>query len=188
MANTNVDILINAKDNASGSLRNLQGALGHLESSFGSVARIISGTFKVAAGGLVIAAGGMAVGVKKAVTEFAEAELVGARLAAVLKSTGNAAGFTAEDILGQADALSKLSNFSDEAVTGGLNRLLTYTGIQGDMFKQAGLAAVDMATALEMDLGGAAEKVGNALQYPSEALGSLTKQGFRFTEDRKSTR
>ena len=62
MANTNVDILINAKDNASGSLRNVQGALGHVESAFGTIIK----TASLAA--LAISAAAAAAGTKLAIS------------------------------------------------------------------------------------------------------------------------
>lgn len=102
-----------------------------------------------------------------------------------LASTGMAAGRTRSQLLEMAEGLSDLSRFSDAQVRGGLARLLGYTDIQGDMFDRAAQAAVDMATRLRIDVASAAERVGNALNYPTEALNSLTRQGFRFTEQQK---
>src|SRR3990167_9965659 len=62
MANTNVAILINAKDNASGRLRNGQGALGHVESAFGTIIK----TASLAA--LAISAAAAAAGTKLAIS------------------------------------------------------------------------------------------------------------------------
>jgi len=108
-----------------------------------------------------------------------------AQLEAAQKSTGGASGFTTAQLIKQAEALEKVSLFSKDAVQGGLTRLLTYTGIQGEMFERASTAALDMATRLGIDLPSAAEKVGNALNYPSKAINSLTRQGFRFTEQQQ---
>lgn len=108
-----------------------------------------------------------------------------AQMQAALKSTGGAAGFTFDELVKMSDQMSKLSTFSSEAVQGGLSRLLTYTGIQGPMFKEAARATLDFAAALRIDTTSAAERVGNALQYPTEAINSLTRQGFRFTTEQK---
>lgn len=123
---------------------------------------------------------------KHSIDQARESEDAFTQLKQAVESTGGAAGFTAEQLRDQADALAKLSNFSSAAVQGGLSRLLTYTAIQGDMFKQASQAALDMAQFLKIDVATAAEKVGNALNYPTQSLSSLTKQGFRFTEQQKA--
>lgn len=138
--------------------------------------------------GLAVAAASYAVGkfFADSVREAREAEDAIAQLEASVRSTGGAAGFTAKELKGQADALSRLTNFSSEAVQGGLSRLLGYTDIQGESFKRASRASLDMAQALGIDVSSAAEKVGNALNYPTQSLNSLTKQGFRFTEDQKA--
>lgn len=109
-----------------------------------------------------------------------------ARLNAVLASTGGAAGKSVGELTGFADALQKVTTFSSGDTQRAMGRLLTYTALTGDMFDKATVATLDMASALGMDVAQAAEKVGNALQYPSVALGSLSKQGFRFTEEQKN--
>lgn len=108
-----------------------------------------------------------------------------AQLRATVQSTGGAAGFTVGQLKNLADEIQANSRFSSEAVQGGLSRLLGYTDVQGDSFIRATHAAVDMAQALRIDVAAAAERVGNALNYPSLALNSLTKQGFRFTEEQQ---
>lgn len=108
-----------------------------------------------------------------------------ARLNAVLASTGGAAGKSVGELTGFADALQKATTFSSGDTQRAMGRLLTYTALTGEMFDKATVATLDMASALGIDVAQAAEKVGNALQYPSVALGSLAKQGFRFTEEQK---
>ena len=110
-----------------------------------------------------------------------------ARMESAVRSTGGAAGFTVEQLTALSESLQQVTTFSSGAVQSGLSRLLTYTGITGDMFKQASVAALDMASALGIDVASAAERTGNALQYPSEAINSLTRQGFRFTDQQKAT-
>lgn len=140
----------------------------------------ITGQIKELAAGLITAAAFRAF-----IQNTADAQHALAQLGAALKSTGGAAGFTLPELVKMSEEMSKLSTFSTEAVQGGLSRLLTYTGIQGPMFKEAARATLDFATALGIDTTSAAERVGNALQYPTEAINSLTKQGFRFTAEQK---
>lgn len=132
-------------------------------------------------------AGGFAIGwaAKAFIQNTVDAQRALAQLGAALRSTGGAAGFTLPELVKMSEEMSKLSTFSNEAVQGGLSRLLTYTGLQGPMFKEAARATLDFATALGIDTTSAAERVGNALQYPTEAINSLTKQGFRFTAEQK---
>jgi hypothetical protein len=126
-----------------------------------------------------------AAALREFVRNTVEAQAAQAQLAAALRSTQGAAGFTLPQLEKMSEEMSRLSIFSDDAVKGGLSRLLTYTGLQGPMFEQAARATLDFATALGIDVRSAAERVGNALQYPTEAINSLTKQGFRFTSEQK---
>jgi predicted glycoside hydrolase/deacetylase ChbG (UPF0249 family) len=126
-----------------------------------------------------------AAAIREFIANTIDAQRAQAQLQAALRSTGGAAGFTLPELEKMSEEMSKLSIFSGEAVKGGLSRLLTYTGIQGPMFKEAARATLDFATALGIDVNSAAERVGNALQYPTEAINSLTKQGFRFTAEQK---
>src|SRR5690606_3576415 len=131
--------------------------------------RIISGA-KTALGVLagVFAFDRISAFVVRAADEALKARLAFAQLEAANRSTGQAAGFTTEQLRRQAEALALVSRFSAEAIQGGLTRLLTYTEIQGDMFERASVAALDMAERLGIDVASAAEKVGNALNYPTK--------------------
>lgn len=170
-------------DQLDGGAKKAGQGIGHLENgmkSAGKAASSLTSDFKRLAAGLTI---GLAL--RAFIANTIEAQNALAQLTAAVKSTGGAAGFTVPELDEMSQALSKISTFSDEAVKGGLSRLLTYTGIQGPMFREAARAALDMAAALRIDMTSAAEKVGNALQYPTEAINSLTKQGFRFTAEQK---
>lgn len=115
----------------------------------------------------------------------ADAERQLAQLTATIKSTGGAAGFTADQLVEQANALERVGVTSGGDIQRGMARLLTYTEITGERFKEATQAALDMSTALGIDMTSAAETVGKALNYPTQALGSLSKQGFIFTDAQK---
>src|SRR5687768_432489 len=58
-----------------------------------------------------------------------ESVAVGKQLDAVIKSTGGAAGVTAEMAKDLASSLQDVTNFGDEAILGGENLLLTFTRI-----------------------------------------------------------
>lgn len=114
-----------------------------------------------------------------------EAARVDAQLEAVLKSTGHAAGLTANELKGMAKELQNLTNFDDEAVLGAENLLLTFTGIGRDVFPAATKAVLDMSQALGQDLKSSSIQLGKALNDPIEGLTALKRVGVSFTESQK---
>ncbi len=119
----------------------------------------------------------------KFIEETKNAQSEQAQLAAVLKSTGNAAGFTAAELNKMASGMSGFVSEGD--INRAQTRLLSYTGVVGDEFPRALQAAIDMSVRLGMTVEQSAETVGKALDIPSKGLTALSKQGFRFTEDQK---
>ena len=107
---------------------------------------------------------------------------VNAQLDAVLKSTGGAAGVTAQKAKELASALEKTSLFEDEAVLSGENLLLTFTGIGQDVFPQATQTMVDMSQALGQDMKSSAIQLGKALNDPIQGMTALRRVGVSFTE------
>lgn len=119
----------------------------------------------------------------KFIEETKNAQNEQAQLAAVLKSTGNAAGFTAAELNKMASGMAGVVSEGD--INRAQTRLLSYTGVVGDEFPRALQAAIDMSVRLGMTVEQSAETVGKALDVPSKGLTALSKQGFRFTEDQK---
>lgn len=131
--------------------------------------------------------GALAVGVSftqiiRATADFQNEQ---AQLAAVLKSTGEAAGFSQGKLNEMADALSRTSILSAGEINQAQTTLLAFTGIVGEEFPRALQAAVDMASRTGMSVVSASETIGRALDIPSKGLAALSKQGFRFTEEQK---
>jgi hypothetical protein len=108
-----------------------------------------------------------------------------AQLAAVLKSTAGAAGQTQKELNAAADSLQQVSTFAAGSITEMQSLLLTFTKIQGDVFPKAQQAVLDMATALGMDLKGAALQLGKALNDPIKGVTALGRAGVQFSEDQK---
>lgn len=119
----------------------------------------------------------------KFIEETKNAQSEQAQLAAVLKSTGNAAGFTAAELNKMASGMAGFISEGD--INRAQTRLLSYTGVVGEEFPRALQAAIDMSVRLGMTVEQSAETVGKALDVPSKGLTALSKQGFRFTEDQK---
>ena len=93
------------------------------------------------------------------ITQAAEAELVNAKLEAALKSTGGAAGMTADELDKLAVNLSRMSIYDDEAIKGSEALLLTFTKISKETFPEAEQAILNVASAMGGDLQGATIQV-----------------------------
>lgn len=106
-------------------------------------------------------------------------------LNSVIAATGAAAWTSGAELTDMAAALQKVTNYGDEAVISMQGVLLGFRNIKGDNFERASKAILDMATVMKMDLPSAAQVVGKALDDPINGLGSLSRQGFRFTEAQK---
>lgn len=106
---------------------------------------------------------------------------------AVIKSTGAAAGYTADQIGAMAQKFSDLSGVDDELIQGAENVMLTFTNIGHDTFPQAMQAAQDMSAALGTDLQGAVLQVGKALQDPIGGLTALRRAGVNVNDAMKET-
>src|SRR5581483_5434509 len=59
------------------------------------------------------------------ISAYDESQRVVAQLEAVLKSTGNVVGITANEVLNLSSALQQQTTYGDEAITGAQNLLLT---------------------------------------------------------------
>lgn len=138
---------------------------------------------EVAAGALAGLSVGAIFTVFIAETQAAEKEQ--AQLAAVLRSTGEAAGFSRDQLNDMADAMEKATTFSGGDINQAQTALLAFTGVVGNQFTRALQASADMAARTGMTVQQASETIGRALDVPSQGLSSLTKQGFRFTEEQK---
>lgn len=104
------------------------------------------------------------------------------QLEAVLTSTGNAAGLTADEIKDMASALQLTTNFGDEATLVGQNLLLTFTNIGAETFPRATAAMLDMSVAMGQDLKSSAQQIGKALNDPIKGVTALSRVGVQFTE------
>lgn len=194
MANDKVQVIIEAVDKASGNLKKIDGAIKNVgdtakksSGGLGSFSKILGSISPVSltAGGAILALGGF---LKSAVAEAANAERVMGLTEAVIKSTGGAAGYTADEIAKLALAEARLTGIDDEVVQSGMNVLLTFTNIGKDTLPLATRAVEDMAVAMAkgdsslMDLNGAATQLGKALQDPIYGMTTLKRVGIQFSD------
>jgi hypothetical protein len=108
-----------------------------------------------------------------------------AKLAAVLKATGNAAGFSAKQLKARAGVLQSQTLFGDETIISAQAKLATFRNISGDAFKRATVAVLDMSTVLETDLKSSAIQLGKALNDPIAGITALGRSGVQLTDVQK---
>jgi hypothetical protein len=173
-AEAQIKAVITADDRASATLDKFGGGLGNV-SKLGAVAAA-----SIAALGVATVAFGVA-----STKAFMESELAIAQTNAVLKSTGGAAGVTADMVDKLSSSIEKNTRYSDEQVRSAQNMLLTFTNIGKDVFPDATRAVADMATAMGTDLKQTSIQVGKALQDPVLGVTALQRVGVRLSESQK---
>lgn len=134
----------------------------------------------------VVGFGTITLGLKKIVDETSAAQAAQAQLANTLRATGFSAGQSLEALNEHAAALQRMTAFGDDNIAQAQARLLSYTNIVGDSFPRATEVVLDYAEAYGVDLVQAAEAVGKALNYPSQGMALLSKQGFILTDAQKA--
>jgi hypothetical protein len=103
-----------------------------------------------------------------------------------LRTTGGAAGYTANELGKMAEKLQSKTLFGDEKILQDVTaQLLTFTNVAGREFDRAQQAALDLATRLDGDLKGAAIMVGKALNDPIRGLTAMRRVGVAFTDSQQ---
>lgn len=119
------------------------------------------------------------------VKQAADEELTFIKLDAAIKSTGNTAGGSADQIKALGESLSKSTIFTHEQVNEADTLLLRFKSIGADIFPQATQAILDVASAMGTDATQAAESVGRALENPANATRALRAINILFTDDQR---
>lgn len=161
--------------------------IGHVASGFGDVA---AGAFKIAGGAALFT--GLTAGVSlltdqlgSCINAAKEQQQVLAQTSAVLKSTHDASGMTAESMHALAEQFQRTTPYSEDVALSAQNLLATFTNISGKTFPRASQAALDMATAMHIGPTQAALQLGKALNDPAKGLSMLTREGVTFTDAQK---
>ena len=108
-----------------------------------------------------------------------------AKLTQVLKSTGHAAGYSANQMFTMASGLQKVTTFGDEAIIGAQTLLATFTKVGKETFPKATETILDMSAALGQDLKSSSVQLGKALNDPVAGISALSRVGVAFTDDQK---
>ncbi|MBJ6109423.1 hypothetical protein JAO73_10390 [Hymenobacter sp. BT523] len=112
-----------------------------------------------------------------------------ADLEATLRSTGQAAGLTADQIRKIGEERAKVTLFDDDETNRASAMLLTFTNIKKGVFEDAIPAIQDLATKMggdgPADMKGASIQLGKALNDPIKGITALTRVGITFSEQQK---
>jgi len=132
--------------------------------------------------------GGVAVGlfVRKIVNATKEQEQAVAQLEQGLATTGNAVGYSLEQLTKKAEELQKATTFGDEGIIQAMSQLVTFTGITKDQFDRTTVAVLDLATRMDGDLKGSVVQLGKALNDPVANLSALSRSGIQFNTTQKA--
>jgi len=127
-----------------------------------------------------------------AIKDAQEYEVLLSKTAAVIESTGNAAGISVDGLKKQAAALEQLSSVDENIILNGENVIATFTQIRNaagkgnDIFNQTTKAALDLSVALSSDMQSASIQLGKALNDPIKGVTALTKVGVTFDAQQKA--
>ena len=184
MVEKKVSVVVKAKNALKAGLARAGASL----KKFGQSVKRIGGLFVK---GFAIAGAAITAFSAKVVKMQARAAIGQAKLAAVLKSTGFAAGKTAAQLNEEAAALSELTDVEDDAITHAQALIATFKEIKGDTFTRTTKAALDMTAVMEegeittAGLKAASIQLGKALNDPIKGLGALSRVGIQFTAQQK---
>lgn len=155
-----------------------------LEKATGGIGKFVS-----ANAGLLSVVGGVAAGLAMAgkalyssALAYEHSAKMGAKLEAVIRSTGGAAGQTVAEMNALASSLSKITGVDDELIVSAEAVLLTFTKIGDSAFQPAMEAAMNLSAVMGGDLQGAVVQVGKAMNDFS-GYTALKRAGVSFTEE-----
>ena len=107
------------------------------------------------------------------------------KLGAVLKATGNAAGYNLDQLKKMASGMQSVTTVGDEVTLSGMAILATFKQIRGEGFERATKAAMDMSAVMGQDLKSSMVMIGKAVNDPITGMSMLTRVGVTFTQQQK---
>lgn len=106
-----------------------------------------------------------------------------AKVQQALLQTGNAAGYTLDQLKKLAAETQSKTLFGDEEILSGVTaKLLSFTNITGENFRRLQGLVLDFSTQMKVDASQAAVTLGKALDNPIKATTQLNRVGITFTE------
>lgn len=190
MATATLKALLLGEDRSAG--KTMRGAADDAERAHSSFLGAAKGVGVLAAGFIGFAAVSKAKDfLGDSIGEARESQKVSAQTAAAIKSTGAAAGVSADQVGDLATAISNKTGIDDEQIQSSENMLLTFTNVRNelgkgnDIFNQATQTVTDMSVALGQSGKTSAIQLGKALNDPVKGVTALQKVGVAFTAQQK---
>ena len=141
--------------------------------------------YAAAAGAAALAVGAVIKIGKELVDAYGVQEQAEARLEAVIKSTGQAAGLTADELTTMASGLQDVTKYGDESIIGAQSLLLTFKDIGEETFPRALESILDISEAMGTGLKESTIQLGKALNDPIQGLTALRRVGIQFTDSQE---
>lgn len=107
------------------------------------------------------------------------------KLNTLLTSTGNAIGYTYDEVYKMAQAWQDLTGINDAVILEASAITATFTQISKEVFPDTIEAALNMSTIFNQDLKQSIVQLGTALNSPITGLGRLRRIGISFSESQK---
>jgi len=123
-------------------------------------------------------------GVEDVTGAFIEAEASSITLAAALRATGEAAGFTTDELEAYADELQRVTTIEDDVFKRVMGIMATFRNVSGDIFKES----IELVADMSVQFGGlesGAIRLGKALNDPVLGMTALSRVGIQFSETQK---
>jgi phage-related minor tail protein len=165
MPNNVIEIVLRAKDQATGALKGVASGLGALKGALAAV--------------------GAGVVLRKIIDSTIEAEKAVSQLSIAYRNSAESARRSQKELLDFSAAAQRSSVFDDESVTRAQASLLRFGRVSGDVFTRARKDILDVASALNIDLESAATTVGRALESPTQGMRQLRALNIIFTESQR---
>jgi hypothetical protein len=118
--------------------------------------------------------------------ETMAAQQSNAKLEATVRATGHAAGVTADELKGMADAMEAGTLFDDSEIKNAMSVLLTFKAVSRDVFGDTMKLAADLSAQGFGDLQSTATQLGKALESPRDGISALTRVGVTFTDQQEA--
>lgn len=170
----------------------LQKQLDALKNNVKSSSKEMSDSFKAVTAGFLTAdlikttARAVADFFIKAVGDARNAAVTFAQVEQAVQQTGGAAGYSAKELQSTAKALEDIVAVDADDILQNITlQLLTFTNIQGEAFKRAQEAALDLSAVLGTDLKGQTIQLAKALEDPVRGITALSRAGVTFTDEQK---
>ena len=183
---TIVEYVLSLKDQMTGGLINANAEVNKLEGSLGTAKGALTsltgmlGTLGV---GFAIFKG--AEFVHEGIESFHKIKQSMAQVEAGLKSTGEAAGMTKNDVTDMAKEMSSRMKFGRADILDMQAQMLTFGGLTKENFPAIGDAIANVATKIGMDLHGMSIQFGKAMDNPADGIKKLMRQGVMFSQQQE---